>query len=246
VRIGEDTRVFHAERGELVQVEEASVVDLVSCHAPRGESVVLVEEKRVELVGALVDRNDGRVHRGDDVGRRSEKRPQAPLHHVGLTRARRTLLRRHRRRGGEVPDRGDDALQLLGVRVTARDREVRQCRFEDRAVAPRRRRIARREVANDERPLFARDGDPLRFELLAELPAEDGQKDLLLQRARLRGPVDVEVVGVDRARAVLEHVVPPDVLAAADPHVIRYEVEHVAHPALRELTGPSVELLACP
>jgi hypothetical protein len=51
VRLGEDARVLHAERDELVDVEEAPVVDLARGATPAGERVVLGVEEGAERTG---------------------------------------------------------------------------------------------------------------------------------------------------------------------------------------------------
>ena len=48
----EDLRIFGAQRGELVDVEEAAVVDVVRRDAPVGEAERLAFEQRVQRVEA--------------------------------------------------------------------------------------------------------------------------------------------------------------------------------------------------
>jgi hypothetical protein len=47
-------------------------------------------------------------------------------------------------------------------------------------------------------------------------------------------PIDVKVIGVDRRRTVFEYVQPPRIVAAAYAHVVRHDVENLAHAVGRE------------
>src|SRR5262245_8237550 len=57
-----------------------------------------------------------------------------------------------------------------------------------------------------------------------------------------RVPVDVEVGGKGRARAVFQDVGPPIVAWVGDAHVIRDEVEDEAHPSHAQLVRQPVEI----
>ena len=200
MRISEDVRVLGPDGGEVVEIEEAAVVDLVPRDVPGRWTVVLIEEKGVELVGAVVDLRERRVHGGRDVARRLEERPETSLNHVGLPRARGPVVGGGRRCGRQMADRRNDARELRGSGIAGRNRQSGERRLEDATIAARRRGVARLGVANHERAPFSRDGDVLRLELDADLPAKDRQEHLLGERARRRRPVDVEMIGVDRAR----------------------------------------------
>jgi hypothetical protein len=50
VSLGEDVRVLHADRRELIDIEEASVVDLLAGHPPKCDSVSLLTQQLVEKV----------------------------------------------------------------------------------------------------------------------------------------------------------------------------------------------------
>ena len=52
VRRLENVLVLHAQRGEIVDVEEAPVVDFVGCHTPRREPISLPLEERVKALEA--------------------------------------------------------------------------------------------------------------------------------------------------------------------------------------------------
>jgi hypothetical protein len=51
VRLREHLRIFDAHAGQIVDIEEAPVVDVVDGDAPEGQPVVLVPEQIVERVG---------------------------------------------------------------------------------------------------------------------------------------------------------------------------------------------------
>ena len=52
VRRLENLRHFHPDRGQVVDVEEAPVVDLLRGHPPEGEPIGLLVEQRVKRVEA--------------------------------------------------------------------------------------------------------------------------------------------------------------------------------------------------
>ncbi|CAA9567945.1 MAG: hypothetical protein AVDCRST_MAG19-2463, partial [uncultured Thermomicrobiales bacterium] len=54
-------------------------------------------------------------------------------------------------------------------------------------------------------------------------------------------PIDVEERGVRGRLAVLEEILPPGVVAASDPHVVRHHVEQQPHPPRAERRDQSVE-----
>ena len=66
------------------------------------------------------------------------------------------------------------------------------------------------------------------FERLAVVVSQNGQQHLSL-KVRARGrPIDVEVVGKGRRRAVLQNVEPPRVIGT-DAHVVGHDVGNMAH-----------------
>ena len=50
VRLGEDFGVLHANGGQFVDVEEATVVDLLAGHAPESDPVCLLAQQLVEQI----------------------------------------------------------------------------------------------------------------------------------------------------------------------------------------------------
>ena len=74
VRVGEDIRVLHADGRELIDVEEASVVDLLPGHPPKRDPVRLLSQQLVEeversrILGRPVEAADGLVEERLDLG----------------------------------------------------------------------------------------------------------------------------------------------------------------------------------
>ena len=64
---------------------------------------------------------------------------------------------------------------------------------------------------------------------LAVIVGQHRHQNLARKRGQRRRPVDVEVSGVLRGAAVLEHIEPPGVVAAHDAHVIGHDVGHLPH-----------------
>ena len=80
-------------------------------------------------------------------------------------------------------------------------------------------------VVEIKRPVLETQGQFAVLQNRPVLVAEDGIEHLVLQLLFDRLPVDVEKIGVPRARAVFEQIHPPEVLPALDAHVIRHDVE---------------------
>ncbi len=135
----------------------------------------------------------------------------------------------------------DDALELLHPGIVLREREPRRGPPEDRGEGRGGDRQTPLEVVDEERAAVAGHPQLAALEDLAVGSAEDGQEHPPAQPLLGRSPVDVEVIGEARARAVLEHVDPPGVLAGADPHVVGDEVDDMAHPAGAEGVCPGHE-----
>ena len=247
----EDVLALHAEGGQLVDVEEPAVVDLLRGDAPKSEPIRLVVEHLFEQIETrgVAGRAVELGHRaGDEVADRRilrGQRSEAPLDDlllalpfgdeggVGLVAARQML------------DRGEDALEFVESRVAGAELrlQLRQPVHEDKSVAARSDGEAVVEVADRERAGVVFELQLLRFEDLDVRFAEDRDEDAALELgAGRRGPGDVEVAGVGRRRAVLEDVVPPGVFAADHGHVVGDDVEQNAHAARLESIDPGIEL----
>src|SRR5579864_4451484 len=53
VGLREDQRIFHAQADQIIDIEEAAIVDLLSRHAPEGQPVHLRLQQAVQSVEAL-------------------------------------------------------------------------------------------------------------------------------------------------------------------------------------------------
>ena len=60
-----------------------------------------------------------------------------------------------------------------------------------------------------------------------------------------RMPVDIEEVRVDRGRPVLQHIEPPSVVRAHDPHVVRHHVQDLPHPMPVQTRDERIEFFTC-
>ena len=244
----EDERIFHAQRGELVDVEEAAVVDLFGGDAPVREAVRLQVQQPVERVeaarlpGAAVQPADAALDQIADAAAGGGERREAPLDDLLLARA-------HRHRRGitiaarrQVAAGGEDALQLVGVGAGVILEPLVNRALEHRGVGVRRDRQRLIEVADEERAVAVGELQLLALEHLAVLAAEDRDQDLVGELILHRVPLDVEEAGEARARAVLEDVEPPRVGRPGDAHMVGHEVHDVAHAAglQRRDPGPVV------
>ena len=79
-------------------------------------------------------------------------------------------------------------------------------------------------IVNQRAPVLDRDLDVLGFQFGAILVAQNRQKKLVAHRRLERLPIDVEVFGVLRGVAVLQHVLPPDGVVT-HPHVVGDDVQ---------------------
>ena len=79
-------------------------------------------------------------------------------------------------------------------------------------------------VVNARVPVFDGYLDVLALEFGAILVAQNGQKKLVAQSGLERLPVNVEVFGIPRGVAILQHVLPPDGVVP-HPHVVGHDVQ---------------------
>ena len=101
---------------------------------------------------------------------------------------------------------------------------------EDPAVGARTDRESPVAVTHPERASVLDERQVSVLEDLAVLIAEDREQHFVFQLRLRRPPIDVEELGVRRPRTVLEHVVPPDVVARIDAHVVWDDIRDKAHP----------------
>ena len=72
-------------------------------------------------------------------------------------------------------------------------------------------------------------------------PPEEGDEDLAAQACVFRIPVDIEKLRVTARRAVLKHIEPPRIVAAADRHVVRHDVDDHAEAGVPERADQAPE-----
>ncbi len=243
VRRGEHLGVFHAQTGELVDVEESAVVDLVRGGAPVGEAIRLRLEQRVQADGALraIEGGDARLDVTRDVGgtRHQARQPVAGdlLLALSLGDPVGLGLGIH----WQMAERGEDAAILRQIGgVVARRVEV-AVPVEDLRYLARIDRQHVIEIVQREAPVGVGQAQLAALEHEPVLIAEDRQQHLVVQLVLDRPPVDVEAARRGRARPVLEHVAPPGVGARADGHVVRHEVDDQTHAVRAERGGEIVE-----
>jgi hypothetical protein len=182
-----DRAHFDTQSREVVDIEEAAVVDLVFGHPMKGDAPELLPDETIEFAPVAVERINARVDRRSDaallVGKRGElgfERPgslrqlRAPLgeveKEVGHPIERRVLMTKNPRKGQRV-DR-----QFVIV------------------ISP-----------NGETPVgFEAELELARFQLLTILRAKHGRQEL----AVLGRPVDVEPARISRIGTPLENVEP--------------------------------------
>ena len=239
-----------ADGGQVVDVEEAAVVDLLGGDAPEAQAVGLIGEQRLQAVEAArvplvaVDRREAALQRVAHGGAARHQRVEAPLDDLLLAHALAHLLGLGVPAGRQVRGRGDDALDLEHVGVIGRMAvaQVGDDRFQQGQDGARPDREARLPVDGEERARFVRDRDLLVLQHAAVLLAQHRQQHLLVQLGLGRVPVDVEEGGEGRAAAVLQHVVPPVVVRAGDAHVVGDDVHDQPHVPLLQRGGQRVEV----
>ena len=235
----EHLRLLHPDGGQLVDVEEAPVVDLLAGDAPVGGAVRLVGEQRVQRLHALgvaglaVEEPDVVLDEGAHRGRRRQQRDQLLTADLLFAPARghaRGILVRVRRQRREPRD---ERLQRddVGVLGAQRGGEDVDAVAQDPGPRARRDRQHGVEVADEEAPVLEAQLQLAAVEHGAVLVAEHGQQDLVGELGLHGPPVDVEGRGVGRGGAVFEHVQPPRVAVLRDAHVVGDDVDEQAHVA---------------
>ncbi len=218
-RVGllEDVEVLDTDGGEAVDVEEAPVVDLLPCHPPVRQPVrdVALEEaiQRVEaarIARVAVQPLEVRPEVLGDHRRAVDQRSQPPLQHLLLAAPLEHLLRRGVPPRGQVPQPGEDALELheVGMGLAELCSHLVDAGAEHVLVRPGVQREEVVEVAEGDAAALVLELQLAAVEHHAVLVPEDGEQDLVPQLRLHRVPLDVEEVGVDRGRPVLQHVLP--------------------------------------
>ena len=241
----EHRRIFHAQRRELVDVEEAAVVDLFGRDAPVREPVRLGVEQRIEtiersrLAGDAVEASQAglqeRVHRRA-AGR---ERRETALDHFLLARAQPNRVGVARASWRQVLAGCQNALELVAGVASVRFQPGFELVAQDHAVGVGRHRQAIVVMPDHERAVRIRQLQFLPLEHGAVLVAEDRNQHLVRELVLHGMPFDVEEAREARARTILEDVLPPRVRRLRDPHVVRHDVQHVSHPVRSERVDPA-------
>ncbi len=79
------------------------------------------------------------------------------------------------------------------------------------------------------------------FEHSSVLVAEKRNEELVAEVAAVRVPVDVEPSRMSRIGSPFQHVEPDRIVSAADPHMVRHEIQNLLQPVLGERRIHSVE-----
>ena len=93
----EDRRVFHPQGRELVDIEEAPIIDFLGRDTPVGEPIGLLIEQSIEIVEAArlashaVEVRDARIDQRADAGAGGGQRGEPPLDNFFLARPRRDV-----------------------------------------------------------------------------------------------------------------------------------------------------------
>ena len=245
-----DLRQFHPDRGEIVDVEEAAVIDLLRRDAPEGKAISLIIHQLIERIEAArvarraVDLGDRSLDRLQHLRRFLAAPVEPALDDLLLPRPLGDACRIGLRAPRQIIERGDDALEFGVEILVAMRREEIERDLQDVPIGAGRDRPFVLVVVEIKRAGFEPHLQLAALEHAPVLIAEDRQQHLVVQVGLQRPPVDVEIGRVDGARAILEHVHPPRVERLADAHVVRDEVEHLAHPVRVQLGHEGVVFLA--
>ena len=190
--------VLHAQAGELVDVEEAAVVDLVGGDAPEREPVGLRSMQRVQLVlvGGRVDDRERRADRGGHRRLLDGERGQALLEQRPGRAARSAASAESAptRVGGQVRERRRQAAQPSAPSGASSSRWPAPSRIAGIAARIEREAVlvSRRSAKLPASPSQA-SASSSALEHVAVLLAEHRQQHLAVELAVDRMPVDVEV-----------------------------------------------------
>ena len=207
VRTPEQVLVLHPQAHQVVDREEAAVVDFASGGLPVREAPVLLLQQAVQglAVERLVEKLpvEGHVHGVE---------PAAEG--LGALAGRRVEV-------------GEGVTQLLEVEVGVGPLELGEQGLQHLRVGAGAQGEPVLVVGRREAPVVVGEGDLAVVERGAVGRAEEGEQNFAPQLRLQRIPVHVEVVGGGGVRAVGEHVL-PRLIRRAHARVVGHEVEHEA------------------
>ena len=217
VGVVEQLRQLHADAGELVDVEEAAIVDVVGGDAEMRRAPMLVGDQRIEAAparevpGRSVDPADGGIDGLADIVACGRQAGEPGLQVPGAARGMGMPV-------GQAREGIADRLEL-GMLI-AEDAAVMQWADRQlvRAIGPDGEAAGAGVEAQDELAGFQHH---------AVMVAEQRHQQLAMQVAPIRGPVDIEPPRVIGLPTPLQHVEPPGIVGAADAHVVRHDVQHL-------------------
>ena len=241
----EDAGALHPQAGKRVDVEEAPVIDVVAGHPPVGQPPRLPRHQLVQRIvaGGVAGAAIEVLHALPDPARQPAvvvgEAGQLEFVPGGIALAALAQWRigaiARRQVGERVDQRADHcvriALAIVGGRRPGRSTEdLRRVPWVDREPVGV---VVQAEIAG---PGVELQLQLARIEHLAVVVAQHRQQHAAFHAGRGRMPFDVEGLGVQRRRAVFQHVQPPRVVGLQHAHVVGHHVQHLAHavPAQRQ------------
>ena len=230
VRRLEQLRHFDAQPGEVVDVEKAPVVDLLGRDAPERDPIGLILEQPVQPPKA-----SGRP--GSPANAPTAASSAAAV--SGSAAASASCRFSAAARWCAAQAAADAAPESAGQLA-----QFRAAMPQDIRVRQRTDRKAMLVIPGAEGALTRIEAqrDLASFENRAVLVAEHRQQNPALQIVPDRVPVDVEERRIGRILAPLQNVEPPGVVGAADPHVVRHDIDNEPHAVRRERRDQRLEL----
>ena len=236
VGLGKNAGVFHAQAHQVIDVEEAPVIDFLRRNAPVRQPVWLRLQYAVQrikgaaLAGIAVHLAQRALHNSRHLHgmlgqfRQSSSQPWnvtlAGLDHLGQVAG---VWRK-------IGKAADQLLQLLQIGISVLAVLIARAkvahRFKDQRNGLRVNRQGLIEIGDGEAPVGIFQFQVPLFQLFAVGAAQQRQQHFAAQLATQRIPVNIEKSRVLRCQAVFQHVLPPWIGATADPHVVRNQIEH--------------------
>ncbi len=227
---GEHRLVLHAQRGQVVDIEEPPIVDIVRRHPPIREPKRLIFQQLVQgiethrLRGIPAQAAYGRLDGGGDSAVGNAQGREACLAGLLVAMALGALFRSRLESVRELRERAPEDLQI-------RVGDVREGAIQNARISARVQRKTMLVIEHDERAVVVLESqlDLAAFQHDPVGVAEHGHQNLVGQ-GRIGGrPVNVEVLGIDGGFAIFQNVHPPGIVRTHDSNMVGHDVEHVPH-----------------